>query len=77
MMEIHICSFVDEFVEYEYKGRTYRWEFSSMFGPLFVNQDWEPRKHQPVGPRGKHWEAFCDWWDKATNENKRNLNKYE
>ncbi len=41
------------------EGGGYRWEFSPMFGPLFLKKDGEPLKRQPL--TGKAWDAFMEW----------------
>lgn len=43
-----------------YGGRTYYWDFSEMFGPLFTDEHGEPLTHQP-GPRSHAFKAFDIW----------------
>ena len=42
-----ICS--SPFYEYEYKGKVYRFEIHSYFGPLPLRKDFEPRQNTPAG----------------------------
>ena len=62
---IHLCSWatVPE-VRHEFEGKICLFEFSEMFGPLFLKfGDLEPRKIQPVNPECWSWRAFGDWFD--------------
>ena len=61
---IHVCSHVDAVGELrvvsEDKVRIYRFEFSEMFGPTFIDIKGEPWK-RPPSPNGKIWAAFEAW----------------
>jgi hypothetical protein len=48
------------------EGNGYRWEFSPMFGPLFLKKNGEPLKRQPL--TGKAWDAFGEWQEKGAME---------
>lgn len=66
--------FVDSFIDAEGvspNGR-HRWEFSEMFGPLFVRKNGEPLKNQPP-PGSAAWTAFQAWFD-ARNRAPHNPN---
>lgn len=41
-------------------GRTYYWDFSDMFGPLFTDKDGRELKRQP-GVRSHAFKAFEIW----------------
>jgi hypothetical protein len=56
-MKVHICNFTT--VENIQRGR-YRFDFSEMFGPLFIRASGEPLKNQPQ-PGSRAWVAFEDW----------------
>ncbi len=57
---IHICSFHTASGSGGYGGKTYYWDFSEMFGPLFTDKDGNELKHQP-GPRSYAFKAFEIW----------------
>ena len=44
-------------------GRTWRWSFNPMFGPVFLCKDGEPMARQP-GEFHPVWDAFNDWHEK-------------
>lgn len=43
-----------------YGGKTFYWDFSDMFGPLFTDAEGRELKRQP-GPRSYAWKAFEIW----------------
>ena len=43
-----------------YGGKTYYWDFSDRFGPLFTNEQGEEITPQP-GPRSHAFKAFSVW----------------
>ena len=57
-----ICSFADLNGAGVYKGKTYYWEFSRMFGPTFTRKDGEFLKRQP-GPRSNAWKCWEAWYE--------------
>jgi hypothetical protein len=65
---------VDSFVEAtgtaKVGARTFYWDFSDMFGPLFTTAEGEPLKNQP-GPRSRAWKTFEEWHKELKEE--RNL----
>jgi len=42
-------------------GKVWRWEFTSLFGPLFVDKKGEPLKRQPISSRHPAWKPFEAW----------------
>ena len=46
-----------------YKGKTWRFEFSQMFGPLLLNATGEVAKRQPEHEKHSFWEPFNKWLD--------------
>jgi len=54
------CSFTDCAGSGVYRGKTYYWEFSERFGPLFTNKDGRELDPQP-GIRSHAWSAFEVW----------------
>lgn len=69
-----VCVIVDSFTEAtgsaKVGARTFYWDFSAMFGPLFTTAEGEPLKNQP-GTRSRAWKAFEDWHKELNEE--RNL----
>lgn len=64
MYGVRICSFHDADGDgVDYNGRTWRWEFSRLFGPLFVDQRGSPLRVQP-GERSPAWKVFERWYEK-------------
>jgi hypothetical protein len=60
---IHICNFFRDYGEgLDRYGRRWRWDFSEMFGPLFVDAKGEPLKVQPMSERHAAWEPFNKWY---------------
>ncbi len=55
------------------QGKIWRWEFSGMFGPLFVRKNGEPLKNQPVSKNDHAWEAFTPWHDEFKKAEKDEL----
>lgn len=55
---VHICSFTT--VANVQRGR-YRFDFSEMFGPLFLSKRGVPLENQPQ-PGSAAWVAFDDWY---------------
>lgn len=51
-------------------GRTWRWTYSWMWGPTFINKDGSDRKRQP-GENHPVWKKFYRWQDKWKKENPR------
>lgn len=69
---IHGTGFIlDSFTDCEgscvIAGKTWRWEFSALFGPLFVTAQGEPLKNQP-GPRHPVWKRFEEWHNELRAE---------
>jgi hypothetical protein len=59
---VPICSFHDaDGRGTDINGRTWRWEFSRQFGPLFVNPQGKPLKAQPA-ENSPAWGAFNKWY---------------
>jgi len=56
---VRICSFTTATGSGTVRGKTYHWDFSEMFGPLFTTTKGEPMRTQPKG--GPAWEAFEAW----------------
>lgn len=55
------CSFINEAnVLVKFGKRTYCFDFSERFGPLFLDIHGEPLRNQPQ-PRTKAWQAFKIW----------------
>lgn len=48
-------------------ARTFYWDFSEMFGPLFTTAEGEPLKNQP-GIRSGAWKAFEAWHHEIKEE---------
>lgn len=46
---------------FDRNGRLWRWEFSEMFGPLFVDKRGGPLKVQPMDERHPAWVPFEEW----------------
>ena len=44
-------------------GRTWRWEFSPLFGPTFLRKDDYPLKRQPDRPLHPAWLVFNKWYE--------------
>lgn len=64
-------------VEYEYRGKVYRWDFSEMFGPLWLGEDFEPLDDQYRHPACACWKAFNEWlpaW-RETRARKENMRR--
>jgi hypothetical protein len=59
-----ICSFYEATGECLIGNRTWRWEFSSMFGPLFVDGRGVPLKDQQLSERHPVWPHFEAWLKK-------------
>ncbi|MCC6486429.1 MAG: hypothetical protein IT364_02935 [Candidatus Hydrogenedentes bacterium] len=59
-----VCCFSHHFnVVANYKGRNYVFDFSPMFGPLFLDRvDGDPLDPQP-SIRTRAWKAFQEWYD--------------
>lgn len=63
MYGVRICSFHEADGEgVDINGRKWRWEFSSQFGPLFVDPRGNPLKVQP-GEKSPAWPVFNRWLD--------------
>lgn len=55
-------------------GKVWRFEFSEMFGPILLTQQWEPKVHQPDREDHPFWEAFYAW-DRSGRRNRAILNR--
>lgn len=58
--QLHVCSFHDASGSAIVAGRVVRWDFSVMFGPLFVSASGVPLKNQP-SVTSREWAAFEAW----------------
>lgn len=68
MYGIRICSFHETDGEgVDVNGRTWRWEFSSQFGPLFVDTRGNPIKIQPP-EKSPAWPVFQCWYDQRSTQ---------
>lgn len=56
-----VCSYADATGEGVVGGKTWRWEYSERFGPLFIGKNGMPLENQPKSERHPGWEAFYDW----------------
>jgi hypothetical protein len=56
-MHVHICSSTT--VANIQRGKV-RFDFSEMFGPLFIKKNGDPLKNQPK-PTSAAWAAFEEW----------------
>ena len=62
MADAIACSFAKAVgVEYEYRGKVYRWDFSEMFGPLWIDEEGEPLAEQYRHHACACWKAFYKW----------------
>ena len=60
---IHVCDFTTVAnAQEEHNGKTYYFDFSEMYGPLFLNKKGEVLDKQP-GPRSNAFKAFNQWYD--------------
>lgn len=64
---IHVDSFHDASGSGVVDGKTYHWDFSERFGPLFTDAGGKELKVQP-GPRTKAFRAFQRWHDELKQE---------
>jgi len=55
-----MTTFFDSFTDSVTVHVGVRFEFSRMFGPMFLDSEGEPLKEQPL-PGSKKWEAFEEW----------------
>jgi hypothetical protein len=60
----HGCSHALWIGEGEHNGKSWRWEFSKYFGPLFLKKDGEPLKKQPISENHPAWIVFNKWENK-------------
>lgn len=60
MSVIHICSFHTASGHAKVGARTFYWDFSEQFGPLFTTMKGEPLKNQP-SVRSGAFRAFEKW----------------
>jgi len=69
---MHICDFTTVAdVRIVWNGRVVRFDFSRMFGPLFLRlTDGEPKKIQPINPKCHSWQAFEAWHQQYKIKNK-------
>jgi hypothetical protein len=58
------CSHAIWYGEGEHNGKIWKWEFTPMFGPLFLRKDGEPLKHQPIHEDHPAWKPFIKWFNK-------------
>lgn len=57
-----ICCLPTDFGEgVDRNGRLWRWEFSEMFGPLFVDKKGDPLRVQPISEKHAAWQPFEHW----------------
>lgn len=70
-MRVFVDSFVDDADVVSSCGK-YRWDFSAMFGPLFVRKNGEPLKKQPL-PGSPAWSAFQTWYDEKKAKIRRGV----
>ena len=56
---VRICTFTTATGSGTVNGKTYYWDFSEQFGPLFTTKKGEPCRTQPKG--GAAWRAFEKW----------------
>src|SRR5688572_10686342 len=84
MYGVRICSFHDADGEVTVGGVVYRFEFSKMFGPLWIGKTGKVLSNQ--NPKRAVWEAFYDWyearygemqWRKAEREERETAAKLE
>jgi hypothetical protein len=62
LVDAIVCSLASAVgVEYEYRGKVYRWDFSEMFGPLWLGEDMEPLADQYRHHACSCWKAFSKW----------------
>lgn len=45
-------------------GRLWRWDFSKIFGPVFVDKYGNPLKAQPIKETHPAWGPFNTWYAK-------------
>lgn len=56
------CSFAKYAgIEHEFRGKIYRWDFSLMFGPLWLDENFEPLEEQLKHHACNCWKAFEEW----------------
>jgi hypothetical protein len=58
---LRICSFYNAEGSAKIGNRTWRWEFSDQFGPLFVDDRGVPLKDQQLSERHPVWRHFEAW----------------
>ena len=60
------CSRCSHYLKYglgeDVDGTTWRWEFNPMFGPLFLDEEFEPLYDQP-NEKSLCWDTFQKWYD--------------
>lgn len=65
---LHICCFTTHQGEgVDRNGKRWRWDFSEMFGPTFLDHRGEPLTRQPMSERHPAWAPFNAWLAQQTD----------
>lgn len=69
MYGVRICCFNTSSGEgVDRNGRTWRWDFSPQFGPVFIDKHGRPLKAQPVSENHVVWPVFNAWYAKLKQD---------